>query len=37
MGLFKQLFFPAQAPTEAQLESGRRYLIAEGAVAAIIY
>ena len=37
MGLFKQLFFPAQAPTEAQLQSGRRYLIAEGAVAAVIY
>lgn len=37
MGLFKQLFFLAQAPTEAQLESGRRYLIAEGAVAAVIY
>ena len=37
MGLFKELFFPAQAPTEAQLQSGRRCLITEGAVAAVIY
>lgn len=37
MGWFKELFFPAQAPTEAQLQSGRRCLITEGAVAAVIY
>ena len=37
MGLFTQLFFPVQPSTETQLRSGRRCLVAEGAVAAVIY
>lgn len=37
MGWFRQLFFPPQPPTEAQLQAGRRRLIAEGAVAAVLY
>lgn len=33
----KQLFFPTSAPDDHQMAVGRNYLIAEGAVAAIIY
>ena len=37
MGLFRQLFFPPEPPTETQLEAGRHALITEGAVAAVLY
>lgn len=37
MGWFQQLFFPSEPPTESQLETGRHALIAEGAVAAVLY
>lgn len=37
MGWFRTLFFPTQPPTETQLEAGRRALITEGAVAAVLY
>ena len=37
MSWFHQLFFPAHDPTEDELAAGRRRIIAEGAVAGIIY
>lgn len=36
MGL-RRIFFPAHQPTERELQAGRRCLVAEGAVAAVIY
>lgn len=37
MGWLYQLFFPAHTPTENELEMGRYRIIAEGAVAGVIY
>ena len=37
MGWLYQLFFPAHTPSEDELQAGRHRIIAEGAVAGVIY